>query len=48
MSPGDDRIFSTLQEDLKKVGIKMDFDQVDGNMAFSKTMKKEFGILITD
>ena len=44
MSPGDDRIFSTLQEDLKKVGIKMDFDQVDGNMAFSKTMKKEYEI----
>ena len=44
MSPGDERIFSTLQEDLKSVGIKMDFDQVDGNMAFSKTMKKEYEI----
>ena len=44
MSPGDERIFSSFQEDLKKVGIKMDFDQVDGNMAFSKTMKKEYEI----
>ncbi len=44
MSPGDERIFSTLQDDLKKVGIKMNFDQVDGNMAFSKTMKKEYEI----
>ena len=44
MSPGDERIFSSLQEDLKKVGIKMDFDQVDGNMAFSKTMKKEYEV----
>ena len=44
MSPGEDRIFSSFQEDLKKVGIKMDFDQVDGNMAFSKTMKKEYEI----
>ena len=44
MSPGSERIYSTFQEDLKKVGIKMDFDQVDGNMAFSKTMKKEYEI----
>ncbi len=44
MSPGEERIFSSFQEDLKKVGIKMDFDQVDGNMAFSKTMKKEYEI----
>jgi len=44
MSPGDDRIYSTFQEDLKKVGIKMNFDQVDGNMSFSKTMKKEYEI----
>ena len=44
MSPGDDRLFSTFQDDLKKVGIKMEFDQVDGNMAFSKTMKKEFEV----
>ena len=44
MSPGGERIYSTFQEDLKNVGIKMEFDQVDGNSAFSKTMKKEYEI----
>ena len=44
ISPGGERIYSTLQEDLKQVGIKMEFEQVDGNAAFSKTMKKEFEV----
>ena len=44
MSPGDERIYSTFQEDLKQVGIKMEFEQVDNNAAFSKTMKKEYEI----
>jgi len=44
MSPGEERLFSTFQEDLKNVGIKMEFDQVDGNSKFSKTMKKEYEV----
>ncbi len=44
ISPGGERIYTTYQEDLKKVGIKMEFDQLDGNAAFSKKMKKEFEV----
>ena len=44
ISPGGERIYSTFQEDLKQVGIKMDFEQVDGNAAFSKVMKKEYEV----
>ena len=44
ISPGGDRIYTTYQEDLKKVGIKMEFEQLVGNAAFSKTMKKEFEV----
>ena len=32
--------FFYLQEDLKKVGIKMDFDQVDGNGIFKNNEKR--------
>ena len=32
------RIYTTFQEDLKNVGIKMNFKQVDGSTKFSKTM----------
>ncbi len=41
---GEDRIYSAFQQDLKKVGILMEFDQMDANGAFSKTMKKEFEV----
>ncbi len=41
---GEDRIYSAFQQDLKKVGILMEFDQMDANGAFSKTMKKEFDV----
>ena len=44
ISPGGDRIYSTFQEDLKEVGIKMEFDQQDYNSSFSTTMKKEFEV----
>tara|TARA_B100001142_G_scaffold87618_1_gene89333 strand:+ start:7096 stop:8985 length:1890 start_codon:yes stop_codon:yes gene_type:complete len=44
ISPGGDRIYSTLQEDLKEVGIKMEFDQQDYNASFSTTMKKEYEV----
>ena len=44
ISPGGERIYSTFQEDLKQVGIKMEFEQVDGNAAFSKVMKKEYEV----
>ena len=44
ISPGEDRIYTTYQEDLKNVGIKMNFNQVDGSAAFSKTMKKEYEV----
>jgi microcin C transport system substrate-binding protein len=44
ISQGGDRIYSTFQEDLKQVGIKMEFEQLDGNAAFSKVMKKEFEV----
>jgi microcin C transport system substrate-binding protein len=44
ISPGGDRIYSTLQEDLKEAGIKMEFDQQDYNASFSTTMKKEFEV----
>ena len=44
ISPGEDRIYTTFQEDLKNVGIKMNFKQVDGSAAFSKTMKKEYEV----
>ena len=38
------RIYTTFQEDLKNVGIKMNFKQVDGSTKFSKTMKKEYEV----
>jgi microcin C transport system substrate-binding protein len=44
IAPGEDRIYTTYQEDLKNVGIKMNFNQVDGSAAFSKTMKKEYEV----
>ena len=44
IAPGGDRIYTTFQEDLKNVGIKMNFKQVDGSAKFSKTMKKEYEV----
>ena len=44
IAPGGDRIYTTYQEDLKNVGIKMNFKQVDGSTKFSKTMKKEYAV----
>ena len=44
ISPGEERIYSTLQEDLKEIGIKMEFDQQDYNSTFSTTMKKEYEV----
>jgi microcin C transport system substrate-binding protein len=44
IAPGGDRIYTTLQEDLKNVGIKMNFKQVDAATKFSKVMKKEFDV----
>ena len=44
ISPGEERIYSTFQEDLKEVGIKMEFDQQDYNSSFSTTMKKEYEV----
>ena len=42
--PSGPRIYTTLQEDLKNVGIKMEFKQVDRSARFSKVMKKEYQI----
>ena len=44
IAPGEDRIYTTYQEDLKNVGIKMNFNQVDASAAFSQTMKKEYEV----
>jgi len=44
IAPGGDRIYTTYQEDLKNVGIEMNFKQIDGSAKFSKTMKKEFQV----
>ena len=42
--PSGPRIYTTLQEDLKNIGIKMEFKQVDGSARFSKVMKKEYEV----
>ena len=42
--PSGPRIYTTFQEDLKNIGIKMNFKQVDGSAKFSKTMKKEYEV----
>ena len=42
--PTGPRIYTTLQEDLKNIGIKMEFKQVDGSARFSKIMKKEYEV----
>ena len=44
IAPGGDRIYTTYQEDLKNIGIKMNFKQIDGSAKFSKTMKKEYEV----
>jgi len=42
--PAGPRIYTTLQEDLKNIGIKMEFKQVDGSARFSNIMKKEYEV----
>ena len=42
--PSGIRIYTTYQADLKNIGIKMEFKQVDGSAKFSKTMKKEYEV----
>ena len=44
ISTGEDRIYSSFQQDLANIGIKMEFDQMDANGAFAKTMKKQFEV----
>ena len=44
IAPGDDRIYTTLQEDLKNIGVKMEFKQVDYSAKFSTVMKKEYEV----
>ena len=44
IAPGGDRIYTTFQEDLKNIGIKMNFDQRDGNARFATVMKKEYEV----
>ena len=44
IGPGEDRIYTSFQQDLSDVGIKMTFNQMDSNGAFSTTMKKEFEV----
>jgi len=44
IAPGDDRIYTTFQEDLKNIGIKMEFKQVDYSAKFSLIMKKEYEV----
>ena len=44
IATGEDRIYSAFQQDLSNIGIKMTFNQMDGNGAFSATMKKNFEV----
>ena len=44
IATGEDRIYSSFQQDLSNIGIKMTFNQMDGNGAFSATMKKNFEV----
>ena len=44
IGPNEDRIYTSFQQDLSSVGIKMTFNQMDGNGAFSATMKKNFEV----
>lgn len=44
LTQSEERIFSSFQEDLKKVGIKLVFDQRDGSSKFSTVMKKEYEV----
>ena len=44
VAPSGIRIYTTYQADLKNIGIKMEFKQVDGSAKFSKTMKKEYEV----
>ena len=44
IDPGGDRIYTTFQEDLKNIGIKMEFKQVDYSAKFSQVMKKEYEV----
>ena len=44
IATGGERIYSSFQDDLSKVGIKMTFNQMDNIGKFSSTMKKEFEV----
>ena len=44
ISTGGERIYSSFQQDLSNVGIKMTFNQMDGIGAFQTTMKKKFEV----
>ena len=44
ISTGEDRIYSSFQQDLANIGITMEFDQMDASGAFAKTMKKQFEV----
>jgi len=44
IAPSGDRIYTTFQEDLKNIGIKMEFKQVDYSAKFSQIMKKEYEV----
>ena len=44
IDPSGARIYTTFQEDLKNIGIKMEFKQVDYSARFSLIMKKEYEV----
>ena len=44
IDPGGARIYTTFQEDLKNIGVKMEFKQVDYSAKFSLIMKKEYEV----
>ena len=44
ISTGGERIYSSFQEDLSNIGIKMTFNQMDYTGAFQYTMKKKFEV----